>query len=78
MFYNSGFKEITILDLNFFRYTKYMKCKQCNGEIRLILGCRSVTLNCLKCGTTFPLKDYIDEMDDEMWEQILLRPCNRV
>ena len=24
-----------------------------------------------------PLKDYIDEIDEETWEAISLRPCNR-
>jgi hypothetical protein len=34
-------------------------------------------LRCTVCGKDFPIKDYIDEMDEETWEQISRRPCNR-
>jgi len=31
----------------------------------------------MECGKVFPLKDYIDEIDEETWKAIALRPCNR-
>jgi len=55
-----------------------MKCKKCGGEIKLVIGCRSVILSCAKCGRIFPVKEYINEMDDEMLERISLRPSDRV
>jgi uncharacterized Zn finger protein len=55
-----------------------MKCKKCGGEIKVVIGCRSVSLNCMDCGRMFPVKEYIDEMDEEMLERISLRPCDRV
>jgi hypothetical protein len=36
-----------------------------------------VTLRCTACGKDFSVKDYSDEMDEEMWEKISRRPCNR-
>jgi len=36
-----------------------------------------VTLRCTACGKDFLVKDYIDEMDEETWEKIARRPCNR-
>jgi len=55
-----------------------MKCKKCGGGIKLVISCRTVTLNCMDCGKIFSVKEYIDEIDDEMLERISLRPCNRV
>jgi hypothetical protein len=55
-----------------------MKCKKCEGGIKLVISCRTVTLNCMDCGKVFSVKEYIDEMDEEMLERISLRPCDRV
>jgi hypothetical protein len=32
----------------------------------------------MDCGNKFPLKEYIDEIDEESLERIALRPCDRV
>ncbi|MEW6002750.1 MAG: hypothetical protein AB1638_08920 [Nitrospirota bacterium] len=37
-----------------------------------------MTLCCVECGRTFALNEFIDEIDNEMWEKISLRPCDRV
>jgi hypothetical protein len=36
-----------------------------------------VTLRCTWCGKEFPVKEYLDELDEETWEKIARRPCNR-
>jgi hypothetical protein len=36
-----------------------------------------VTLRCTACSKEFSVKDFIDEMDEETWEEISRRPCNR-
>jgi len=36
-----------------------------------------VTLRCTVCGKVFSIKDYLDEIDEEAWEKISRRPCNR-
>jgi len=36
-----------------------------------------VTLRCTACGKDHPIKEYLDEIDEEMWERIARRPCNR-
>jgi len=63
---------------SFLEYTEKMNCKKCEGKIKLVIGCTDVTLKCMDCGKIFPVKEYIDEIDDGMWEQIFLRPCDRV
>jgi len=55
-----------------------MKCKKCGGEIKLVIGCRAATLYCMDCGKIFSLNEYIDEIDEGMWERISHRPCDRV
>jgi DNA-directed RNA polymerase subunit RPC12/RpoP len=37
-----------------------------------------MSFNCMDCGKKFPLKEYLEEVDDKSLEQISLRPCNRV
>jgi len=34
-------------------------------------------MRCTSCGKEFPVKEYLDELDDEAWEKIALRPSNR-
>lgn len=34
-------------------------------------------MRCTACGREFPVKEYIDELDEDMWESIARRPCNR-
>jgi hypothetical protein len=29
------------------------------------------------CGKDFSIKEYSDQIDEEMWEKISRRPCNR-
>jgi hypothetical protein len=36
-----------------------------------------VVFRCTVCSKEFSIKDYIDEMDDDMWEKISRRPVNR-
>jgi hypothetical protein len=36
-----------------------------------------VVFRCTVCGKEFSIKDYIDEMDDEMWDKLSRRPANR-
>lgn len=31
----------------------------------------------MECGRKFPINDYIDEMDEKLWEEISRRPSNR-
>jgi hypothetical protein len=31
----------------------------------------------MECGRKFPVKDYADEMSEELWEEISGRPANR-
>jgi hypothetical protein len=31
----------------------------------------------MDCGKTYNISEYIEEIDEEMWEQISRRPCNR-
>jgi hypothetical protein len=37
-----------------------------------------VTLRCTACGKDFQINEYLDELDEEMWEKIARRSCNRV
>jgi hypothetical protein len=55
-----------------------MKCKKCGSQIKLVIGCRNISLNCPHCGKTFPVQAYIDEMDEKSLERIAMRPCDRV
>ncbi len=34
-------------------------------------------MRCTVCGTEYPIGDYLQEIDDETWERISRRPCNR-
>jgi hypothetical protein len=34
-------------------------------------------MRCTSCGKEFPIKAYLDELDEETWEKIALRPSNR-
>jgi hypothetical protein len=34
-------------------------------------------MRCTSCGKEFLIKEYLDELDDETWEKIALRPSNR-
>jgi hypothetical protein len=31
----------------------------------------------MECGKEYKISDYIGEIDEETWERISLRPCNR-
>jgi translation initiation factor 2 beta subunit (eIF-2beta)/eIF-5 len=55
-----------------------MKCKKCGGRIKLVIGCRNISLNCLDCGKTFPVQAYLDQIDEKSLERISMRPCDRV
>lgn len=55
-----------------------MKCRDCKGEIMLVVRCAEVFLRCKACGKSYPLSEYLDEIDDNMWSIISLRPSNRV
>jgi hypothetical protein len=34
-------------------------------------------MRCTACGREYPVSEYIDELDEESWELIARRPCNR-
>ncbi len=34
-------------------------------------------LRCTVCGREFSISEYINELDEETWEKISRRPCNR-
>lgn len=34
-------------------------------------------MRCTSCGKEFPVKEYLDELDEETWERIARRPSNR-
>lgn len=54
-----------------------MTCKICSGVVRVVFGCRTVRLGCAECGRQFEINDYIDEIDEELWEMISRRPSDR-
>jgi hypothetical protein len=31
----------------------------------------------MECGKEYPIKEYLDEIDEETWEIISFRQCNR-
>ncbi|MEK6698472.1 MAG: hypothetical protein AABZ10_05440 [Nitrospirota bacterium] len=37
-----------------------------------------MTVRCTSCGKDFPVKEYMDQFDEETWEKLSHRPCNRV
>ena len=55
-----------------------MKCRVCSNQVDLSISCLAVTVRCTSCGEAYPVAEYREEFDDEMWERIALRPCNRV
>jgi hypothetical protein len=36
-----------------------------------------VAFRCTVCGEEYTINEYIKEIDDETWERISRRPCNR-
>jgi hypothetical protein len=36
-----------------------------------------VTFRCTACGKIFSIQDYVNEVDEDTWELISRRPCNR-
>jgi len=54
-----------------------MKCKSCGKDVFLKIGWKTLSFRCTACGKEFPVKDYLAEIDDETWERISRRPCNR-
>jgi len=55
-----------------------MKCRVCGNQVDLSISCVAVTVRCISCGTTYPVAEYAEELDDALWERIESRPCNRV
>lgn len=36
-----------------------------------------VTLRCTACGREYYVKEYLNELSEEDWDRISVRPCNR-
>lgn len=44
----------------------FQKCPQCGRRLHIARTCHEVFMKCPDCGKKYPLKDYIDKMDDKM------------
>ncbi|MCS7203068.1 MAG: hypothetical protein NZ809_01265 [Thermodesulfovibrio sp.] len=59
------------------RVLKNLKCKYCKNHILVVFSCRYVYLLCNECGAEFKISDYLDEIDEETWDMISRRSCDR-
>nr|WP_275406358.1 dual CXXC motif small (seleno)protein [Pseudodesulfovibrio sp. JC047] len=55
-----------------------MKCRECGGELVAYRGCQEVTLRCLKCGTTYDLKEFASDIDEDFEEEMEFVPMDRI
>lgn len=57
---------------------KGMVCQKCGLDLTAHRGCREVMLRCPSCGTVYPLKAFVPEMDDEFEEEMGFVPMDRI
>jgi len=52
-----------------------LRCRQCNGKLELKIGWRGVKLRCMECSNSYPIDEYVDELDMNFWEKLSHRSC---
>ncbi len=40
-----------------------MKCKKCNGTLKILRKCGSVQMRCTHCSATFAIHEVVDQLD---------------
>lgn len=55
-----------------------IKCHNCQHALTAHRACQEVLLQCAACGKTFPLKEYVREMDAALEHFMEEIACNRI
>lgn len=55
-----------------------IKCHDCQHPLTVQRACQQVSLYCKKCNKTFPLQEYIAEMDDTLESFMENVYCDRI
>lgn len=53
-------------------------CHKCQQPLIARRACQEVVMECSACGTSFPLKEYVREMDDALERFLENVMCNRI